>query len=262
MKPLVAKISYLLGISISPMVILQNPCLESVSLISFALPMVLFPLNPSFKVSTDPQSPCLILNSNLSSRSSPHTGCPSEFRLHMSKTIILCQMPLFFPHSSYFKCYALFLKPLIPPQLSLDQKTLLLLHRGNRSLHSLLIGPQCDKHLHMHFLCIPTPLGLLFAATLETRTYQLLPFPFLDPSHQHLRILKPIPFSKKGNQKTVWLRSLLGTTISLLCAVKILNQLSTFTFSFLFVAQFTTNFQATPPSNWYLAQPATQPPCH
>lgn len=190
------------------MVILQNPCLESVSLISFALPMVLFPLNPSFKVSTDPQSPCLIFNSNLSSRSSPHTGCPSEFRLHMSKTIILCQMPLFFPHSSYFKCYALFLKPLIPPQLSLEQKTLLLLHRGNRSLHSLLIGPQCDKHLHMHFLCIPTPLGLLFAATLETRTYQLLPFPFLDPSHQHLRILKPIPFSKKE------IRKLFGSVVS------------------------------------------------
>lgn len=98
--------------------------------------------------------------------------------------------------------------------------------------HSILTWSQPDKvPWHALFLCILPLLGLLFSTTLEIRTYQWFPFPLLDPSHQHLNILKPFPFTKKT------LGKLFNSTESLRyhhrssSAAKLFKKLSTLPFS-------------------------------
>lgn len=133
-----------------------------------------------------------------------HRRCPSEFKLHISKasycasclslfyTVAISNFLHFFSNPSFYH---------ISP--CSQQKTLLLLHRENRSLHTVLAWPQPDQVIYMYTLSLhPNPSGALVYS--HHRDQDLSIISFLDPSHQYLSI-----FSKKK------FRRLLNSTLSL-----------------------------------------------
>lgn len=144
LKLLVTMIPCSSGISISISIVpLQYPCLEYLPLIHLLRQLIIFlsTLNLRFLMIWKPTSN-LELKPQLQTLPS-HRYCPSEFKLHIAKHHIVLVATL---HSTngYFNLSAFFSNP-YHISLCSQQKTLLLLHRENRSLHTLL-APQQVVH--------------------------------------------------------------------------------------------------------------------
>ena len=139
LKLLVTVTSHLLGISISPTVPLQYPCPESLSLIYLLCQLFIFLSILNLRFLTIPN---LVSHLELKPRLqtiSSQRRCPYEFKLHEPKASYCASCPSSFYTVAISNSLHFFLKPsFYHISLCSQQKTLLLLHRENRSLHTLL----------------------------------------------------------------------------------------------------------------------------
>lgn len=200
-------IFYSLGISTS-IVPLQYPCPESLSLIHLLCQLFIFLSNLNLRSLRIWNLVSNLEKPRLQTLTS-HRHCPSEFKFHMSET------------SYCATCLSPFYTVVISNFLHFSQTphstTSLLAHSRKpcsyftekiEAFTTLLAWPQSDQVIYTCTQSLhPNPSGALVFS--HHRDQRLSIIPFLDPSHQHLSILKPFPFSKKK------LRRLFNSTLSL-----------------------------------------------